>query len=54
MTFLISAFERFRWQDVSQLVREKLSILQPLAFSYFDDEGDIIFVSASSCFNSHC
>ena len=35
----------FRWKEVAQWVKDKLSITYSLAFSYFDDEGDLIFVS---------
>ena len=35
----------FRWKEVVQWVKDKLSITYSLAFSYFDDEGDLIFVS---------
>ena len=30
---------------MTQWVKDKLSITHSLAFSYFDDEGDLIFVS---------
>ncbi|CAH3116002.1 unnamed protein product, partial [Pocillopora meandrina] len=32
-----------RWKEVVQWVKDKLSITYSLAFSYFDDEGDLIF-----------
>ncbi|PFX22524.1 hypothetical protein AWC38_SpisGene12961 [Stylophora pistillata] len=32
-----------RWKEVVQWVKDKLLITDSLAFSYFDDEGDLIF-----------
>ena len=34
-----------RWKEVTQWVTDKLSLNHSLAFSYFDEEGDLIFVS---------
>ncbi|XP_078352684.1 non-lysosomal glucosylceramidase-like [Oculina patagonica] len=40
---LFQTTDKIRWKEVTQWVKDKLSLTHSLAFSYFDDEGDLIF-----------